>query len=256
MILRVNDHINLAMEETEKVLNRYTYPVFVNQVNERPDLIASSVMIELFNKIFILTASHVLDEVASINSPFYIGVEGEFIALEDEFIRSANKPKDHFDIAFMEVSRDFAEEKNLSWLTENRVIVRQKFDRPHLTAIHGYPNSKNKQVKSLLGGTNFKSYAYSYSGKVDKEFARWADFGKHKHLHVCMKYGQARNTKGQIVTPPSPSGLSGGGLWVIPDSFNPTSVYLEAIFIEYFEFAKVSFATKMSKISEFIKAYA
>ena len=256
MVLQVADHINLTMKESETVLNRFTYPVFVNQVNDRPDLIASSVVVELSSKIFLITASHVLDEVQSIESPFYLGVEEGFVALQGEFFRSRSKSKDHFDIAFLEIPKKFAEDNNIYWLEESRVILRQHFDSPHLTVVHGYPCSKNKQVKALKGGTRFKSFAYSYGGKVDKEFCSWGTFGKHEEFHVCMNYGKAKGTNGTIVTPPSPSGLSGGGLWVIPDSFKPDSVYLKGIFIEYYENDKISFSTKMSKISEFIQTYA
>lgn len=255
MVLTVSEHINLTMKQSETVLNRFTYPVFVNQRNDRPDLIASSVAVELCEMIFLITASHVLDEVQSVESPFYLGVEQGFVALQGEFIRSKAEPRDNFDIAFLEIPRKFAEDHNIEWLGEGSVIVRQLFDSPHLTVVHGYPCSKNKQIKALKGGTKFKSYAYSYGGKVDKEFSSWEKFEKHEDFHICMSYGKARSSDGMIVTPPSPSGLSGGGLWIIPDSFKPESVYLTGIFIEYYGNDKVSFSTKMSKVYEFVRAY-
>ena len=132
-------------------------------------------------------------------------------------------------------------------------MLNKHFDSVHLNLIHGYPCSKNKQGKSLNGTKNFKSYAFTYGGKVDKSFDRWQEFNKNKSFHTCMNYGVAKDINGEINTPPSPRGISGGGLWLVPNSFQLKEIYLDAIFIEYYEKEKISFSTKMEKVVGFIE---
>lgn len=253
MIISVSDHIILVMNTVQEKLNSFTYPVFVNAKNERPDLIASSVVICLDSRIFLITASHVLDQISNANSPFYIATEGKFVALEGQFIRSVNENRDNFDIAFIELDKEFVNKNRINFVREKYLMINKKFEQVHLSLIHGYPCSKNKQGKALNGGTKFQSYAYSYSGKVDKSFNRWEKFEKLPSVHTCMKYGKAKDIHGKIITPPSPMGISGGGLWLVPNSFSPTNVYLEGIFIEYYRRDNISFSTKISWIVDFIR---
>lgn len=111
-IITVSDHIHEVMEETQGLANTYTYPVFINATNEKPDLIATSVVIQHCNHIYLVTASHVLGDIKSVGSPFYIGLEGSFLAIEGEFTRSVSEEVDNFDIAFIKLSNEFVIKKN------------------------------------------------------------------------------------------------------------------------------------------------
>ncbi|MCR6738054.1 hypothetical protein NVV56_03950 [Aeromonas dhakensis] len=148
MIISIHDHINLALDETQKYLSSFTYPVFSAARNERPDLFASSVLIEFNNKIYLVTASHVIDELNKANSAFYLGVSGEFVSLEKEFLRSKsaiNGEKDNFDIAVYELSRDFVRQYSLNYITESQMLVNKKlilYILPVFMAIHAQKINK------------------------------------------------------------------------------------------------------------------
>lgn len=253
MIISISDHIHMVMKEIESELNSYTYPVFVNAQNNRPDLIASSVAIEINSRVFLVTASHVLDKVSQANSPFYLGLNGKFVGLEGAFTRSVHERKDHFDIAFCELLPAFVNANEIRFVVEDKLMRRRSFPSIHLSCIHGYPCTKNKQGSALKGDNRFKSFAFTYGGKIDKFFTDWAKYNKNKDFHTCMNYGRARDINGEIITPPSPRGISGGGLWLIPNSFAPKDVYLEGVFIEYHERGKISFSTKIEKVVAFIE---
>ncbi|SDW96560.1 hypothetical protein [Nitrosomonas communis] len=130
MIITVSDHIHLCMREVEDILNSFTYPVFINAKNERPDLIASSVVISLDSRNFLITASHVLDQIENANSPFYIAKKSNFVALIGEFIRSISKDKDHFDIAFLELNNEFVDKNAINVLSESSLMINRHFNRP------------------------------------------------------------------------------------------------------------------------------
>ncbi|EGR1072220.1 hypothetical protein OEK23_001189 [Vibrio cholerae] len=259
MILSINEHINLALEETEKHLSSFTYPVFAEAKNDRPDLFASSVLIEFKSSIYLVTASHVIDELNKANSAFHLGINGEFVPLESEFVRSRpieDGTKDNFDIAVYELSRDFVCKYSLNYITEDKMLVNKAFQSVHLTCIHGYPCSKNKQVKALKGGKSFNLFAFTYAGKNIEFDSTWAKYEKNPEFHACMSYGAIRAEDGGTQNPPSPKGMSGGGVWIIPNSFEPRNAYLKGIFIEYFSGEKISFCTKIDKVLKFIEDFA
>jgi hypothetical protein len=53
-------------------------------------------------------------------------------------------------------------------------------------------------------------------------------------VHALVEYQDLGwNEKGNKVSPPHPKGISGGGAWVVPDSFAGRAVYLDGIAIEY-----------------------
>ena len=254
-MISLYEHIDLALEKTEKYLSLFTYPVFAETKNDRPDLFASSILIEFRDKVYLVTASHVIDELNNANSAFYLGINGRFISLEKEFIRSIPAvagEKDNFDIAIYELPRDFVSQHSLNYVTENKMLVNKAFQSVHLTCIHGYPCSKNKQVKALKGGTSFKLFAFTYAGKNIELGDAWVKYAKNPDFHACVTYGEIRAENGGTQMPPSPKGISGGGVWVIPNSFQPTNVYLKGIFIEYYANEKISFCTKIDKVLEFI----
>ena len=119
----------------------------------------------------------------------------------------------------------------------------------HISFTHGYPNSKNKQKKALWNTTSFKVKSYAYAGIIKKDFSSWSDYGKRKENSTCMSYGKTSENN----TPVYPKGISGGGLWVVPDMLKPDEFYLDSILIEYHERKSIVFATKIKQVLNFIR---
>lgn len=253
MIISINTFIDLAMEDAQNELSLYTYPVFATATNSRPDLIGTSVIFELDSKLYLVTASHVITYLNERKSALHIAAGNNFVEIRGDVIRSVHKEKDHFDIAFIEVNAGFAKLYNLGYLPQSRILVGRNFHNPPLSFIHGYPCSKNKQARALMGGTVFKSYAFSYAGRINKNHENWSKYNKDDGLHICMNYGKSIDTHGVQNIPPSPRGISGGGLWVMPNVEKPKILYLFGIFIEYFEGENISFSTRIDCVVDFIK---
>lgn len=253
MIISVAEHINLTMSEAQTFVSKYTYPIFANALNGRPDLIASCVIIELSNIKYLVTAAHVICELNKINSPLCIAVESEFIEIAYTGWKTVGKDGGDVDIAFVQLPSSFFENRNVFAVNENKLVVGRIFNSPHLSFIHGYPCSKNKQASALKGGYKFNSYAFAYAGKVRKDFIEWLRYGKSESIHICMNYKKSEDLYGEINIPPSPIGISGGGFWLVPDSGNTENIYLAGIAIEYHIKPGVVFATKIEVVVELIK---
>jgi len=246
--MSIGQLIDTAMTEAQKEADKYTFPVFISDEKSKPVLVASSVIISLNNKHYLVTASHVLLEILPTGSPFIIGSQGQYFTIEGEFIYSEHDKNDHFDIAYIELSKEFMEVNKLPSLSQGQLITESYIRPPHIAFIHGYPNSINKQGKALRNTSSFKVRGYAYGGVIKKDFGNWEKFNKLESVHTCMTYGKTSNNQ----TPKFPQGISGGGLWIIKNSFKPTPIFLESIFIEYYKNDAVTFSTKISKIVSFI----
>ncbi|MUK28408.1 hypothetical protein [Aliivibrio fischeri] len=244
--------INTAISNTQVEVNNFTYPVFIADDNHTPDLIASSVVIKVDNKNYLVTAAHVLQQVLNAKSQFLIGVDQKYVQLEGEFVFSSHDDKDHFDIAVIELTDEFVSEHGIKVLDESRLATNDKFEKVHIALLHGFPNSKNKQQKALRGTTSFKVKAVAYGGVIKKDFQDWSKFGKLPELHTCMTYTKTKDHNKPI----SPSGFSGGGLWILPSVYYLGDYYLDSIMIEYHKNAHVTFSTKIDSVVDFIKQYA
>lgn len=241
--------IQSVMSRAGEYVNKYTYPVFIYDVKNKPDLIASSVIIKIDEKCYLVTAAHVLK---NIQRHFYIGVNGYIIPIEGLFVYSMpptdnHNDKDHFDIAFIELSSEFVNLNKICVLDEHKLAISESFSSIDIALIHGFPISRNKKQRKT---PPFKAKPYSYGGIIKNDFDEWDDFGKSKLIHTCMIYNKKKDNN----RPVHPRGISGGGLWIIPSVFNPNDIYLESIFIEYHQKNNhVTFSTKINHVVDFIR---
>ncbi len=242
--------IDSVMKFAQNEVNKYTYPVFISDVNQKPDLVATSVIIENKQKFYLVTASHVLLDVLAADSQFLIGVNGNYLAIEGEFTYSSHEKIDHFDVAYIELSSKFIESNSICALHEKRLNIISDNSVPNISFIHGFPSSMNKQSKALYKTRSFKVKAYAYGGVIKPDFSHWEECGKKKDVHISMSYGKTSDKS----MPKHPRGISGGGLWTVPKYSDPSNFFLDAIFIEYHEKYDITFSTKISQVVNFIDA--
>jgi hypothetical protein len=72
-ILDINEHIRLALSETHPEVSRFTYPLFAVDHRDRPDLFASSVLIECDESPILVTAAHAIREIGKSGSAVHVG---------------------------------------------------------------------------------------------------------------------------------------------------------------------------------------
>jgi hypothetical protein len=158
--------IQSVMNSAGKYVNKYTYPVFIYDVSKKPNLIASSVIIKIDEKCYLVTAAHVLKD---IRRHFYIGVNDYILPIGGLFIYSMpltdnHDDKDHFDIAFIELSSEFININKICVLDERKLAINESFSSIDIALIHGFPISRNKKQRKT---PPFKAKQYSYGGIID-----------------------------------------------------------------------------------------
>lgn len=255
-ILTVGDYLHLTLAEIHPEVSRYTYPLFAVDDHARPDLYASCVLLECDDIPFIVTAAHAISEIGKTGSSVHIGAH-HITALAPKFRLSSPDGRDPLDIAAMIAPRELLESEEMEVLPQGQTTVNREFRNYHLRCVHGYPCNKNKQEQRLdIVNKSFTRYGFTYAGASKNIQVDYSRFKKDPQWHVALEYQRrGRDETRQIVTPPHPKGISGGGSWLVPDSTKATTVYLEGIAIEYHKSRALVFSTRIEHVITFIRQH-
>jgi hypothetical protein len=91
--LDIGDHIRLALAEVDPEVARFTYPLFSVDTRDRPDLYASSVLIECDGVPVLLTAAHAIQEISKSGGAVHIGAK-HITTLLPQFVLSSGAVSD------------------------------------------------------------------------------------------------------------------------------------------------------------------
>ncbi|MDO8263663.1 MAG: hypothetical protein Q7T21_10620 [Gallionella sp.] len=253
-LLGIGDHIRLALAEIHPEVARFTYPLFAVDTRDRPDLYATSVLIECDGIPVLLTAAHAIYEISKSGSAVHIGAK-HITQLSPQFVLSSEDGSDPLDLAAIEFPVDLMKSEEMKALPLARTMLGKTFSSVHMRCIHGYPCTKNRTNHRVNEASKtFSKFGFTYAGSSTELQVDYPSYNKETIKHVALQYQRdGKNEKGEKATPPKPKGMSGGGLWLIPDSFNPKALYLEGIAIEFHKGKSLVFATRIEHAIAFIR---
>lgn len=251
--LDVGKHIQAALAVVHPIVSTFTFPLFAVDARDRPDLYASSVLIECDGQAVLVTAAHAIFEIARAKSEVHLGAKN-IVELPPNFILTSSNGQDELDLAAMVLPEQILMSEDIQPLRSARINVNRTAQTPHMRCVHGFPCSKNRF--NSRGNTKtrvFTKYGFAYAGATHDLSVDYSAYGKREDTHRVLRYQrQSRNDNGETVTPPHPKGMSGGGMWSVPNSFEPGNVFLEGISIEYHE-DSVVFATRIEHVIDFVR---
>lgn len=251
--LNIASHIQDALAEIHPAVSKFTFPLFAADTRGIPDLYASSVLVTVDGYVVLLTAAHAVHEITRTGSDVYLG--GKTITpIKTMFVRTSEDGQDEFDVAATIIPDEFLQAEAMQALPQSMFSQQPISSPPHIRCIHGYPVTKNKTSKRANRNTNvFTKYGLTYAGASNDVVNDYALYGKHESKHIALRYQRnSRNEIGELITPPNPKGISGGGLWSIPNSFNPQTLSLDGIAIEFRDKSLV-FATRIDHVVAFVR---
>lgn len=251
--LDIASHIQNVLAAVHPEVSKFTFPLFAADDRGRPDLYASSVLVTVDGSAVLLTAAHAIYEITRTGSDVYLGAK-MIVPIKTRFVRTSEDGRDEFDIAATIIPDEFLRSEKMHAMPQPKFCQQPYSSPPHIRCIHGYPVTKNKTRKRANIATNvFTKYGFTYAGASNDVVDDYALYGKHDSKHVALRYQrQSRNEIGELITPPHPKGISGGGLWSIPNSFNPQTLFLDGIAIEFHDKSLV-FATRIEHVVTFVR---
>jgi hypothetical protein len=203
-------------------ISRVTMPLFNV---EDGYLWATGVLLQILDAHFILTAAHVFDRWATRSIPINItdGVNGNglFPIGEVTLRRSPTNNRnnrlvdDPYDTCVCDISRATAEQiaagRRFRFLDLSEIDPWGEEDLRGWYMVFGFPADLNRdEIAPGVLGSNACAYAsFVYGGERGNIPWRYADRG----VGILMDYGPSttRDDAGQLVAPPPPFGMSGGG---------------------------------------------
>lgn len=242
-----NDHIHQSMEEVKPKIASCSNPLYSLVGKGRPELYGSSVYVEVGGNVFLVTAAHVVSEIIRTGGNVYVG-GGRLTKVESDFICTSTNGNDCLDLAFTQIEIADSGVKENGFVSLDSTCYQREFKNPDYYIAYGYPCSKNgaRFADTVAKHVVANGFTYGHSEVRDKSYKI---NGMNKDFHVGLIYKHGKLLGGERVNPPSPIGLSGGGCWVIPDSFS-SEVFLAGIFIE--KHGPHIYATKIDHVVKFI----
>ena len=248
LIINLQDNFKRAIEQVGESVSIFTYPIFQENINSRPELVASSVAIELDGKYFLCTARHVIEGLNK-SLPTYcansnLSQGGIFIELNSKVIFTKNSKNVELDLCLIDIS---AIKEKFIFLNGSKIALDSNFSGKSFNVLLGYPISQNKGMKAIDPSRNEVTTGFlTVAVKLDSNIDFLNFKGKTEYAHVGFRYHV--DYEKQIL--PFPRGMSGCGVWNIPSVYDTENFSLAGIFIEYHKKEKIGFATKANYIKK------
>lgn len=148
--------------------------------------------------------------------------------------------------------------RNFDFINYTQKLINAGISDNQAYLLFGHPGSK---ISIDHGRRKIKQEAMAYVCKSTIEF-KFEKFHFHSLIHLMLEFDQRRSTimgTGVKSASPSPQGISGCGIWYVPDYFvedlQNVDIKLAAILIEYFPEYRLLAAVKMDQVDALIRIF-
>lgn len=231
---------------------KYTPQIFyIENENEpiRPIALASCILYENAGNYYLITASHVFEyEEIELNK---IGILiNDVLSLLHGFLIYTNDKENKIDLAIMKLSDHFVKDilEQYSFLNDDFLNINHELINKQQYLMAGFPVSKTR----IYDKTHKREELVSLTQPSKDEKYEELNFNRDEHIIVDIDKVKDFDNIELILTPPHLYGVSGSGLWFIPDISQP-KFSLVAIMTEWHKKNKVTIGTKIDVAINIIK---
>ena len=253
MIISIDDHMRLLVEDFLPVVDKYVYPLLTETRPKRFMQIGSCVCIESSGHCYIATAEHVVSTILDSGNTVYIGTgklsnPGTIFKLPNSEKHWMFHLNEEADLALLKLPEALA---GVSFFPLHPSTISYIPPERGRFLLAGYTNSQNKEFKVNTSTETKSTYIQPVIVKVDSSL----DFeknGKDREMHVGFKYnrvtvGGKSNQQGVSLR-----GMSGTGLWYIPDEVDTSRIQLAGLLIEWHKDTYIAYATLAKFLGDLI----
>ena len=219
-ILTLNDNVNLLYTEATRQITRYTPILYMPSIKREGsiDAVGSSILFRRENRYYLITAGHCIKQDGNL---IKIGVldNRDFYQLGGKTV-IAKGEGDKVDIGIIRLdeSSQAVCQRNYTFLDDTRILLNRWIPDETEYLIAGYPLTKvsidHKRKKIKVGLLPY----LSKSGPANS----YEKMGYPHHQNLLLAYDRRRSgfvEGGHLNMSPHPKGLSGCGIWYVPDYF-------------------------------------
>jgi hypothetical protein len=228
-----------------------TSPVYIDTGKARPEAAGSAILLRVGEAHFVLTAAHVLDLTAKAD--VYIGGT-RLLALGGRYItsplpRDGQRDNDRIDIAIFPLTPEQVAALGDAVFVEVGATAPGHVTDPTPRSgsyylVAGYPLSKQPKT---IPDTILKAQPVYLAAKA-LPAENISEMGLDPRNHILLEFDrEAVWAPGGTRTAPAPTGMSGGGIWVVDGLLTPTPKpeVLVAIATEWDRDAKTILGTRI-----------
>lgn len=258
-ILHSSQYISDVTLELGKRLVKYTPAIFKRDDRRgRPDHISSSILLKWGDSHFLVTTGHTIkqhriEDLGVFFNDTLITIGGQF--------RTSTLPweKDKIDIAIVKLDQSFLQE--ISGHFEFFDLKTFNIDHNDIEGsnylVVGYPLTKVR-IKPSVKKIIIEPFIFRTNSNTNNN--KYKKLGFAKHTHLILNYRERRivdSLRKKKVQGPHPRGLSGCGIWCIPNfvSNNIESIafFPSGVIIEYYNEETALVGTRIPVITEGIR---
>lgn len=246
--------ISALIEQEQERLKRQS-PQLFRIKNNFPTAYASSVLVRVKERKFLVSAAHILE--GTLSGDIQVGNKNAFLLPKIDWHYFEDK---NLDLAVMELTGDFENEisKNFEYYDLGIVNPDHQIYMDQFFFAFGYPASKTKMIKTI---NTLESGVLAYTTNLQK-IELCFELGFHPNTHLILiadKKVKSALTQ-DLGKTPDQNGMSGCGIWHLSRSFvcsnsNPIPFILSGIYIEYHKKKNTSsiVATRISVLTELLR---
>lgn len=190
-------------------------PIIIER-NNKPEQIASGVLIEISNELFILTAAHVHDDIK--DKSILIPTKNDLIPFIGNVsylpVPDNQREKDKIDISYYKFSKEWNYEfhDSISPISYSEIDFTDVQIENDFYTFSGYPHRKSKYNNNILN-----SELFSYTGTLASDIEyKENDYSKMYNILISFNRNKSVKFNGDKYKPPLPEGISGGGIFSYP----------------------------------------
>lgn len=177
--------------------------------------LGSAVLLRIIDHYFAVSAAHVLDRAR--NGKLYMGIGTEVAELGGRFFSTSSGGPDRFDLAVWFLDAGLvAASGNPGYVTPDHIAKVAVLVEPDTHIVIGFPHTKQPK---RAAGRELPTVPLTHAGHaLATERIRGLGYDPAFHLLIEFDKKKSYGSRGRV-TSPDPYGMSGGGVWAIPQIF-------------------------------------
>lgn len=257
-IITPEENVKLVYETAASEILKYTPQLYIIQNGniEKPKPFGSSILFSRDGDYYLITAAHCIKQK---NNLIKIGVmiSGKFYFVKGTVVMNKGQ-NDSIDIAAVKLENETVEilKDSYQFISKRDILSNKNIENETEYLIVGFPISKTS-IDYKMKRIKTEPFVFISKSKDENSYLKQRINDTQNILLGFSKRRSAFVGENEMNISPTPTGISGCGLWYIPSYFSEKVVFkLSGIMIDYYHKTNMMLATKVEEIMKLISLFS